>query len=180
MLGLLNLIIHLHMFIKETKIKAGAIANEFLKLSSETNSSITNLKLLKICYIAQGLSLSILKRTAFSEKIEAWKYGPVIPSLYHEFKHFRAKPITNYRSSEITDGYNFQENILNDDELKAIIKLTWNLYGDMTAEMLVDLTHEKGTPWHFTWYSMDETTIKLELIKTYYDQFIENLNLTTI
>lgn len=162
---------------ENTSIKAGALANEFLILSDNSGRDITNLKLLKICYIAQGLSLSILKRPAFSEPIEAWKYGPVISSIYHEFKHFGAKPIKGYRSSEMTFNYETKVNELNDIELKAIAQLTWNLYGDMNAETLVDLTHQPGTPWDITWHK-GESLISNALIKKYYDQFIDKLNLS--
>lgn len=163
--------------INDTNIKAGAIANEFLKLAEASGASITNLKILKICYIAQGLSLSILGRAAFSESIEAWKYGPVIPSLYHEFKRFAATPIKDYRSSEMNVNYEFEENILNDGQLKGIAELTWNLYGDMSAEMLVDLTHQNGTPWAITRLN-NKKVINNTLIKNYYDIFIQKLKLT--
>jgi len=32
-------------------------------------------------------------RFLFREEIEAWKYGPVIPGIYHQFKMFRDKLI---------------------------------------------------------------------------------------
>ena len=162
------------MKIYETDIKAGAIANEFLMLANKDNIEISNLKLMKICYIAQGLSLSILKKPAFLDSIEAWQYGPVIPSIYHEFKRFRSEPIRDYRSSELDANFELKENELNDSQLKKIVQLTWNLYGNMSAQVLVDLTHQQGTPWFVT-VSERENIISNELIKKYYDKFIINL-----
>ena len=78
------------------------IVNEFLDLASE--DKITNLKLVKLCYIAQGLSLALLDKPLFSEPIEAWQYGPVVPSVYHEFKHFRDQPITEKSVERMLDN----------------------------------------------------------------------------
>jgi uncharacterized phage-associated protein len=162
------------MEIYKTDIKAGAIANEFLMLANKDNIDVSNLKLMKICYIAQGLSLSILKKPAFLDSIEAWQYGPVIPSIYHEFKRFRSEPIRNYRSSELDANFELKESELNDSQLKKIVQLTWNLYGNMSAQVLVDLTHQQGTPW-FATFSERENIINNVLIKQYYDKFIINL-----
>lgn len=56
--------------------KVSAVANEFL----EKSDKISVLKLVKLCYIAQGFSLAVLDRPIFNDdRIEAWKYGPVAP-----------------------------------------------------------------------------------------------------
>jgi uncharacterized phage-associated protein len=38
--------------------------------------------------------LAINKEPLIDERVEAWNYGPVIPSLYHEFKNFGSGAIT--------------------------------------------------------------------------------------
>ena len=73
--------------------ETSAVANEFLGLAKKEKIEISNLKLIKLMYIAQGLSLSLSDRALFPDPIEAWKYGPVISSIYHEFKHFGRNPI---------------------------------------------------------------------------------------
>ena len=83
--------------------KTAAVANEFLNLAKEEKNLICNLKLIKLMYVAQGLSLSLLDKELFPEPIEAWRYGPVIPSIYHEFKHFGKDPIDE-RSLSINIG----------------------------------------------------------------------------
>lgn len=44
--------------------------------------AITHLKLQKLIYYAQAWSLALLDRPIFSEEIQAWAHGPVIPSIY--------------------------------------------------------------------------------------------------
>ncbi len=155
---------------------ASSVANEFINLSKEHSVEVTNMKLVKLMYIAQGLSLSLLERPLFEDdKIEAWKYGPVVPSIYHEFKHFKSSPITTKSVVTDRDWENFSEPSLTDSEDKKIVLLTWRLYKDMSSRDLVDLTHRNGTPWSLTYQFGPGKVIDNNLIKKYYDKFIANL-----
>lgn len=148
--------------------KINAVANEFLEIS---NNQISLLQLLKLCYIAQGFSLAILDRTIFDDDIEAWKYGPVIPALYHEFKHFRAEKITKKsKFFYIDDDYEIVEDTpsLKDSNDKKIIQIVWNLYGEYSGNDLVNITHKRGTPWDLTYLPNANKIIPLSLIKEYY------------
>ncbi|CAM1344030.1 Panacea domain-containing protein [Tenacibaculum amylolyticum] len=156
----------------------GAVANEFIGLSEQQHVGITNMKLVKLMYIAQGLSLALLDRPIFeNDKIEAWKYGPVVPSIYHEFKHFKSEPITTKSVVTLDSEWeNLSEPKLTDEEDKKIVLLTWRLYKDMSPRDLVDLTHRAGTPWSLTYEDSESNIIDNELIKRYYDQFVVNLD----
>jgi uncharacterized phage-associated protein len=155
---------------------ASSVANEFLKLSKEQGVDITNMKLVKLMYIAQGLSLSLLERPIFEDdKIEAWKYGPVVPSIYHEFKHFKSEPITSKSVTLDSNWVHSSEPELTSDDDKKIVQLTWNLYKDSSAEDLVVSTHRPGTPWSFSYAHGKNNTIDNRLIKKYYDKFITSL-----
>lgn len=54
---------------------------------------ISNLKLQKILYFVQAEFLVELHAPCFSEEIEAWDFGPVVPEVYHEYKHFGSSNI---------------------------------------------------------------------------------------
>lgn len=54
---------------------------------------ISNLKLQKILYLIQAYSLIQTKRPCFSEDIEAWDFGPVIPDVYRKYKQFGSTDI---------------------------------------------------------------------------------------
>jgi uncharacterized phage-associated protein len=73
--------------------RAVIIVDEILKISKKQGFALTPMQLLKLVYIAHGWALMILERDLFADRIEAWKYGPVIPVLYHATKHFGRNPI---------------------------------------------------------------------------------------
>ena len=83
------------------KDNALSIANYFIDLANEDNEPIRPLKLMKLVYIAYGYALALLNRSIIDyrfDKVEAWKFGPVIPSVYHSFKIYGKKPITEKES----------------------------------------------------------------------------------
>lgn len=55
---------------------------------------ISNLQLQKILYYIQKDFLQNNDAAAFSENIEAWQFGPVVPNVYYHFCGFGAMPIT--------------------------------------------------------------------------------------
>ena len=66
---------------------AKAIANYFLGLADAEKKPISHLKIQKLVYIAHGWYLAIKGEPLVGDEYaEAWQYGPVFPSLYHEFK----------------------------------------------------------------------------------------------
>lgn len=80
------------------KDNALSVANYLIDLANKGKKQITQLGLMKRVYIAHGFSLAINNKSLLDkrfDKVEAWKYGPVIPSVYHSFKQYKASPITN-------------------------------------------------------------------------------------
>ncbi len=139
--------------------RPSAIANYFLKRGFEENLAITPLKLIKLVYIAHGWSLAVFNQELFNSPVQAWKHGPVIESLYHEFKHFGKKAIT-----ELAVEFDFQGNyalsraVVNepmvresDDQTMAILDKVWDTYRSFDGWELRNLTHEFGTPWDATY-----------------------------
>lgn len=74
-------------------VTAQNISDFFLGKAIETGSFISNLKLQKLVYYAQAWHLGIVGREIFPDDFEAWVHGPVLPSLYQNYKHFRWTPI---------------------------------------------------------------------------------------
>lgn len=78
------------------KTNALSVANYFIDLAQKDNKPIHLLGLVKRVYIAHGFALALLGRELLDsrfDKVEAWRYGPVIPSVYHSFKQYRTKEI---------------------------------------------------------------------------------------
>ena len=68
---------------------ARAVASYFVELADERGAGpFTPMQLLKLTYIAHGYSLGLQSTPLIENKVEAWKFGPVIPDLYHSIKEF--------------------------------------------------------------------------------------------
>lgn len=157
------------------------VANFFLDMGEKLNVPITPMKLIKMVYIAYGWALGAESIKLFDEKIEAWKYGPVIPSIYHEFKHFGGSPIVGFLSREYDPFEDIEADtpkIPNkDSDVLDVLNFVWDVYKNKSATELMRATHKEGTPWHDVWhknpYGNDE--IKPESIHKFYVDLIDNV-----
>jgi antitoxin SocA-like protein len=75
-------------------VQARVVANEFIRLAEADGRALTPLQVIKLAYIAHGWMLALYQRPLISDSIEAWKYGPVIPTLYHALKKYGAGSVT--------------------------------------------------------------------------------------
>ncbi len=71
-----------------------AIANYFLDRAADAGDAPTPMKVQKLVYYANGFYLAIFGEPLIDEQVEAWAYGPVIPSLHREFLEYGNGPIT--------------------------------------------------------------------------------------
>ena len=118
--------------------KATDIANFLVYLMSDSCDDLTNLKLNKILYYAQGHYLKNFGEPLFDDKIEAWQYGPVVNSVYHTYKCFNNQPIT---------GCNAEKVNLIEDKVKSFLVDIARKYGRFTASTLLNMTHKPKSPW---------------------------------
>ncbi|WP_420225750.1 Panacea domain-containing protein [Pigmentiphaga litoralis] len=52
------------------------------------------MKLQKLLYYAHGWCLALQNEPLLVDKFEKWTYGPVVPSIYYEFRDYGARPIS--------------------------------------------------------------------------------------
>jgi len=162
----------------EGKYRVSAIANYFLRKGRSEGIAITNMKLQKLVYIAQGWHLVLQNDQLFSEEIQAWQHGPVIPSLYHTFKMFGRTPITDFASE-----FDFESEELvipqvekSDSETRAILDKVWEVYKNFTPIALRKMTHRDGTPWDQTYEEgCMNKTISIDTVKEYYTTYLNAL-----
>jgi uncharacterized phage-associated protein len=100
----------------------------------ERAGPMTAMKLEKLAYYAQAVSLADTGRALFANPIEAWKDGPVVPALYQ--RHRRQYHVPDW------DG---DPGALSADELASIDR-TLELYGGRDADWLSNQTHI-DEPW---------------------------------
>lgn len=124
-----------------------AVANFFLKRATADRCVLTQLQLLKLVYIAHGWTLATLGSPLVDEPVEAWKYGPVIPSIYHEFKHFGSMPISQPSVDLHIDGKVSIPEIPDDKRVHQVLEKVWSVYSGLSGPALMRLTHQDGTPW---------------------------------
>jgi uncharacterized phage-associated protein len=128
---------------------AKAIANWFL-----AKQHMTPMRLQKLVYFAHGWHLALYGgEPLIDEMIEAWDYGPVVPSLYQEFKQFGSDKIT----APATDlRWTGQPRLVkevvpmvpeSDVRTNRLLERVWQVYGTFTAYQLSRMTHVEGAPW---------------------------------
>lgn len=163
----------------------GAVANYVLELGNRDGKPISPMKLQKVLYFAHGWHLALTGKPLLDEQVEAWQWGPVIPSIYHEFKRFGPHPIKDawYRTIEMkkdgSTGFRLRTPKLDDCSgdvatAKIVIDRVWKVYRDYSAVQLSNMTHQSGTPWHEVWEAMGPAKRKSqdipdEKIKNYFD-----------
>ena len=124
----------------------------------EMGDAMTNLRLQKMLYYAQGWMLKRHGITLFSEPVEAWQYGPVIPVCYNWYKGFGSNPL----KADMPARAAFTA-----DEYEVMLD-TWDELSKYSTAQLVTMTHEAGTPWDRVWNHSKEREITTESIKQYF------------
>ncbi|KKU50165.1 MAG: Prophage protein [Parcubacteria group bacterium GW2011_GWB1_49_7] len=146
-------------------LKAKDVASFLIDLSLKegadkglpTPEGITNLKLQKLLYFAQASHMALFNKPLFTEKIEAWKWGPVIPSIYHHYSSNKNKPLPLDKSFKGIDN----------DKKSEFIKGVWDLFGKYSAIELMKITH-KHKPWIEAFQKGSGTTIENSVLRSYY------------
>lgn len=114
------------------------VAEYFLaQTDEEAGDLISNLKVQKLVYYAQGFYLALYGKPLFEEEIEAWMHGPVVPILYHEYKKYGDGSIP------LPEGLDFGKF---SPEVRELLDDVYNVYGQYSAWKLRQMTHEEA-PW---------------------------------
>jgi len=116
-------------------------------LNKRNISDLTNLKLQKLLYFAYGVHLSLFNEKLFNDEIQAWKLGPVIPSVYKEFKDHGKNPIgVSSRAAILKDDDSGEVetpaiNEMTEENKAKSLFISCASYGEKSAWDLVDMLH---------------------------------------
>jgi uncharacterized phage-associated protein len=123
--------------------------------------SISNLKLQKILYFVQANFLVTNGIPCFSEAIEAWDFGPVVPEVYHAFKIFGSADIPGVicRGAETA--------IRRAD--RQIINEMVDECAEYSASSLVQITHNQD-PWKNAYRKGYNNIISNSSIQSYFNE----------
>ncbi len=115
--------------------------------------ALTPLHVLKLTYMSHGYTWGIVGHKLISDKVEAWKYGPVIPTVYEalykygsrmvDTLHYCGTPVSSTdvkgRVKELGSRFSTKE--------KEVIDCVVDVYKNWTSGQLITLMHKEGTPW---------------------------------
>lgn len=101
------------------------------------DNPITNLQLQKILYYIQGAYIAEENDPLFDNRIEAWRYGPVVPDVYYWYNDNMSNKIKNV---EVKNNIEFS------DREREIIERVVNAKIQIDPWELVRETH-KEDPW---------------------------------
>ncbi len=153
--------------VKELNLKqpigsAQAAANYFLELAEKEHRKLTPMQLIKLVYIAHGWTLALMNRPLFDERVQAWQHGPVIPSLYHEFKHFGSNPVDEMAMNLDFDGQLYYPKInATETVAKKVLNKVWDVYKGYSGTQLRALCHQTGSPWQGC-YKVGQRNIEID------------------
>lgn len=93
---------------------------------------ISNLKLQKLLYYAQGLHLARFDRPLFKERIQAWTYGPVVVNAYHKYKEWEDREIPATGDDDFSHI---------DETTMQFLDEVHEAFGKFTAFRLMEMSH---------------------------------------
>ena len=142
------------------------VSNNIIEKALNEKISLSPMKLQKILYFLyrECLQNKDIGVPIFAERFEAWKYGPVLSSVYYGFKHFGANSIANYYSK--TKGKAMKVNEAVEPEFISLLNKVWNKYKKYNGIELSSMTHQEDTAWYKAWCNdgifLSDEDIKLE------------------
>ncbi|MEJ8673441.1 Panacea domain-containing protein [Chromobacterium amazonense] len=131
---------------------AMAVANAFIRRTEEGRlNDLSPMKLQKLLYFAQGWHLVHYGVPLIDDFFARWTYGPVIPSIYHDFKEYGAGMIADYGGHTVYENGHIvrKSPIIPDEDFSSwhIVDAIINAYGHFSGPQLSAITHQPGTAW---------------------------------
>ena len=99
----------------------------------------TPMHVIKLSYLCHGWMLGLFEKPLLVEPAEAWRYGPILPTVYHAYKGFGGDAIDAVPTDR-GDAFDAQQSDL--------VEIVLDAYKSYTALDLSAITHQTGTPWH--------------------------------
>jgi len=114
---------------------ASDIANYFLSIADSDEEVLSQLKLQKLLYYAQGFHLAIVGRPLFDENFLRWEHGPVVREVWDIYSKHGSSPLPV--EAPACDLPLETRDVLDD---------VWRVYGQFSAWRLREMSHETP-PW---------------------------------
>lgn len=147
--------------------KSLAAAQYILNRRRAVRDTLSPMQLIKLAYIAHGFMLGWRGEPLLDEQVQAWRYGPVVPSIYHAIKDFGSSPVSQIRGAP--DDWHFSEEEMN------VMNYVADNYSSWDGIQLSDATHQPDTPWSTTWGIFRQNApISNDLVQHFYAGVIKS------
>ena len=144
---------------------AKTVANYLLYIMGDAFDDLTNMKINKLLYFAQGHYLGKYGKPLFEDRIEAWEHGPVVPAVYSAYKEYGDRPIKGCDAGKAAGM---------PAEAEEVLYGVARQYGRFTASALRNMTHVIGSPWDQVYRAdHNHTEIPLPVIRDYFSGLAE-------
>ena len=117
---------------------ARAVANVMIEKGVESGHPLTPLQIIKLTYLCQAWMLGMFGKSIFEQRVEAWKYGPVVADVYHGVKRYVDQPVHEVMRARPAKFSNEETDVLGE---------VYRVYGSRSGGALSGRTHKEGTPW---------------------------------
>ena len=149
--------------VQHTIYSAVQVADYIIHEARKGEEVHDKLKILKLVYLAHGIHLAVFDRPLFFETVEAWKYGPVVRTVYDQMgrreSHKIKEPFANPEMPQL------------DKDAVFSISQTLRIYSKFDGLQLSSLTHKDGTPWKKSYRGANDV-ISNDLIKHYFKRLL--------
>lgn len=168
---------------KDTIYQPMDIANYIIVLANQGQKEITNLKLQKLLYYVNAKYLVDNDgRQLMDEQFQRWTYGPVMRSVYENFREYGSNNINKPIGQYVFDPQNpfkatyepYDENKL-PQNIKSTIKHVFNTLAQHSASELVNFTHQEAL-WSDYKDQIDQRTAPAYKDKDIYDYFKQHVD----
>lgn len=128
--------------------RPGSVCNSILLRAKNEGVGINTLTLQKMLYFISSLYQRRTGENLVGERFEAWQYGPVVRSVYYEFRQFGSDPIPSYatyagRATMVSRG--------KDPSFDRALDAVWDYASRLTPSQLVAITQLDGSAWSYAW-----------------------------
>lgn len=116
-----------------------------INLFNRGSKEVTQLQIQKLMYFFEAYYMNVKKTDKLYDcNFNAWMFGPVAIPLYKEYKNFGEFSIS------LTDEKKNIGERISKDKKELLVEL-YKVFGTLSANQLVNLTHQVGSPWYNKW-----------------------------
>ena len=121
------------------------VSNNILKRAFDEDISVSPMKLQKILYFVASEYAKRAGYPLLDDYFQPWPYGPVVRSVYDEFRSFGGDPIRKFGKDARGQAYMADE--ARDHVLADSLDDVWHAVKHRSAVDLSRVTHAPGSAW---------------------------------